>query len=99
AQGNPDEALRQFNRALAAWTTPDMASVQAAMLARKGYYRQALAHLDYYESLPKHVSRPGSGMPWLHERVLERQGYWPHEMAVLRGKLREEIAKQARPPH
>jgi len=68
--------------------------VQASMLARKGYYRQALAHLDYYDSLPKRASRPGGGMPWLHERVLERQGYWPHEFAVLRGKLREEIAKQ-----
>jgi hypothetical protein len=93
AQGNPDEALRQLDRALAARTTPDMAAGQAAMLARHGYYRQALAHLDYYDSLPARSARPGAGMPWLHALVLERQGYWPREFAVLRGKLREEIAK------
>jgi hypothetical protein len=31
-------------------------------------------------------------MPQLHAWILEKQGYWPHEMAVLRAKLRAEIA-------
>jgi hypothetical protein len=32
-------------------------------------------------------------MPWLHQQIVERQGYWPREMAILRSKLREEIGK------
>jgi len=94
ARNDPREALRQYDRALAAWTTPDLAATQAAMLARNGHYREALAHLDYYDSLPRRRSRPTAGMPWVHEQVLEHQGYWPNEFAVLRAKLREEIARQ-----
>jgi hypothetical protein len=93
AENKPDDALRQLDLALAASATPDRAAVQASMLASKGYYRQALAHLDHYDALPKRVSRPGDGMAWLHQWILERQGYWPNEFAVLRAKLREEIAK------
>jgi tetratricopeptide (TPR) repeat protein len=94
ANNDAQEASRQFDRALAAWTTPDLAAAQASMLARNGHYREALAHLDYYDTLPRRRSRPAAGMPWVHEQVLERQHYWPHEFAVLRAKLREEIARQ-----
>jgi tetratricopeptide (TPR) repeat protein len=92
-RGDPDEALRYLERALAARATPDMAALQATMLARAGHYRQALTLLDYFETLPQRKIAPSAGMPWLHQRILERQGYWPREMAILRSKLREEIGK------
>jgi protein O-mannosyl-transferase len=31
--------------------------------------------------------KPGFGMPWLHEWVLKRQHYWPHELDHLRHQL------------
>jgi hypothetical protein len=70
-----------------------MAALQATTLARAGHYRQALTLLDYFETLPQRKIAPSAGMPWLHQRILERQGYWPREMAILRSKLREEIGK------
>jgi tetratricopeptide (TPR) repeat protein len=91
---HPDEALAHFDRALAAFTTPDAAARQASMLAESGAYEQALAHLDTYERLKPQVHKPGAGMPWLHAKVLEWQGYWPFEMALLRKKLRAAIAER-----
>jgi hypothetical protein len=88
----PELALLHFDRALAAFTTPDMAARQASQLASSGYYRQALAHLDYYEAIKSRRHRPGFGMPRLHAKVLEWDGYWPREMAILRQKLQVEIA-------
>jgi hypothetical protein len=87
----PDIALQHFNRALAAFTTPDVAARQVSTLARNGYFRQALQHLDNYERLKSNIRLPGRGMPRLHAKVLEWQGYWPHEMAALRMKLHAEI--------
>jgi tetratricopeptide (TPR) repeat protein len=90
----PDIALQHFDRALAAFTTPDVAAQQASLLASNGYYQQALAHLDTYERLKGQVRRPGRGMPQLHAKVLEWEGYWPHEMVVLRSKLDVAIAQR-----
>jgi len=67
------------------------------MLASDGYYSQALAHLDLYERVRKDAPKPGLGMPWLHARVLERQDYWPGEIAQLRYRLLKEI--DAQPTH
>lgn len=91
----PDLALLHFNHALAVSVTPDAAAGQAGMLASSGYYEQALAHLDTYERLKSNVRTPGLDMSWLHARVLDWQGYWPYEMAVLRGKLHAAIADRA----
>ncbi len=91
-QQKPWDALAHFDRALAMVTTPDVAARQAAMLAEAGYYEQALAHLDEYERLKDRVRQPGWGMAWLHAKVLEREGYWPFEMARLRQKLHSAIA-------
>ncbi|MFA6985802.1 MAG: tetratricopeptide repeat protein [Arenimonas sp.] len=87
----PELALHHFNIALRAFTTPDVAARQASLLASNGYYEQALAHLDAYERLRGQVQRPRKGMPYLHAKVLEWQGYWAFEMAVLRAKLHGEI--------
>jgi hypothetical protein len=59
-----------------------------------GAYAEALAHLDTYEQVKDEVARPGPGMGWVHARVLERQGYWPKEMDILRGKLRAQLAAE-----
>ncbi len=91
----PDHALEHFDRALAVFITPDAAARQTALLASNGYFEFALAHLDTYERLKDKAIKPGFGMPWLHERVLQRQGYWPREMAVLRDKLHAEIDARA----
>jgi hypothetical protein len=89
----PEIALQHFDRALASHTTPDVAARQASMLASSDYYEQALAHLDNYERLKDRVHRPGLDMSWLHAKVLEWEGYWPFEMALLRKKLHAAIAE------
>ena len=91
-RGNPQLALEHFNRALSAFTTPDAAARNVGFLASAGYYSQAMAHLDFYERIKPLQQRTSMGMPWLHSRVLEWQGYWPREMAILRAKLEVEIA-------
>lgn len=98
ARRKPDAALRHFDRALLAFTTPDVAARQASLLASNGDYRQALLHLDTYEQLKSRVLPPSPGMPRIHAKVLQWQGYWPHEMAVLRGKLHDEINRQPADP-
>jgi hypothetical protein len=98
AWGDGPGALRHFDSALLAHPTPDVAARQAAMLARHGRYREALAHIDLYERERVRMQAPARGMPWLHAWVLDRQGYWPREMAVLRAKLHAEIAATAVAP-
>jgi tetratricopeptide (TPR) repeat protein len=94
ARGRPDEALAHFDRALRARPSPDTAARQAVMLAEHEYFAQALAHLDTYEGLRDRVPPPRPGMDWLHQRVLDAQGYWPHEMQHLRAGLREALREQ-----
>jgi tetratricopeptide (TPR) repeat protein len=85
-RGKYDQALAHYDRALAAFVTPDVAARQAALLASNGAYAQALAHLDQFERLEPRQASPRSGMAWLHAKVLAWQGYWPREMGILRGK-------------
>ena len=87
----PDLALKHFNLSLWAYPTPDVAARQASMLARNGYFAQALAHLDAYERVKSQVATSRPGMPRIHAYLLRRQNYWPHEMSVLRAKLQAEI--------
>jgi tetratricopeptide (TPR) repeat protein len=87
ARGDAGAALDHFNAAFLAFPTADVAARQAAMLARAGDYRQALAHLDLYESRKRQLQPPGWGMPRVHRWVLQRENYWPREMALLRAKL------------
>lgn len=87
ARHQPLEALRHFNAALSASISPDLAARDVSALAGAGYYREALAHLDYFGSLRSQIGQPRPGMPTLHAWVLETQGYWDHELGVLRMKL------------
>jgi tetratricopeptide (TPR) repeat protein len=97
ARRQPQLALEHFNVALRAAPSPDTAARQAVMLAEGGYYAQALAHLEVYESLRGQLRKPSRGMPRVHGWGLERQGYWPHEMAVLRAGLQHELRAQGTP--
>jgi len=96
ARGDAAAALREFRNALDAWPTPDAAAQPSALLASSGHPAEGLALLDHYASIaPLRKRATGWNMPHLHQWVLERQGYWPHEFAELRHKMREDIA--ARP--
>lgn len=88
-------ALAHFNAALAARVSPDLAARQVVMLASAGYFQEALRHLDEYEALSPRARKASGGMRRLHEWVLERQGYWPRELGLLRQQLRAEIRKGA----
>jgi hypothetical protein len=95
ARGDAAGALRQFELALRAWPTPDAAAQQSALLASNGHPAQGLALLDRYATLESERKRAnGWNMPRLHQWVLERQGYWPHEFAELRRKMREDLSAQ-----
>ena len=94
----PDEALAHFRAALRSRVNPDFAARMIAFLATQGYYAQALALLESYESLEGRRAKPRLGMARLHELVLERQSFWPHEFGELRRKLRAEIDSASRAP-
>ena len=91
AQNQPDVALQHYDTSLLAAVNPGVAARQAAELANEGYYEQALAHLDTYARNQERQPPPPAGMPRVHARVLEWQGYWPNELAVLRSRLHAAI--------
>lgn len=86
AERRPTHALGEFNRALEKLPRPETALSQAATLAVAGYPSLGLAHLNYLATLPP-PSKPGFGMPRIHAWVLQRQGYWQHEVVYLRRSL------------
>ncbi len=95
ARHDPAATLRYFNAALDQDVRPGAALEQAALLGAAGYPREGLAALDHYASVRQQQAKPGLGMPWLHAWVLQRQHYWPNEIARLRQTLRADAAKQA----
>ena len=90
ARGKPQIALVEFNRAIDAWPTPQAAAQQAAMLATRGCYAEALAHLDYFARMPAPRRVQGWSMSRLHAMVLDRQDFWPSEMAILRERIADD---------
>ena len=95
ARGDAGSALQEFRNALDAWPTPGAAAQQSALLASSGHPAQGLALLDHYAAIePLRKRASGWSMPRLHQWVLDRQGYWPHELAELRRKMREDLAAQ-----
>jgi hypothetical protein len=87
AQHQQDAALADFTRALDLQVRPDMALQAAATLGAAGYPTQGLRLLDHYRQIQKNAMPPGIGMPMLHEWVLVRENYWPHELAHLQLQL------------
>ena len=83
----PDQALSYFMQALDQNVRPGMALEAAARLGSLGYPALGLQMLDHYEQVQDKSAPPGFGMPMVHEWVLSRQQYWPHELAHLRQAL------------
>lgn len=88
AQHHPEAALADFQQALDLQVRPGMALEAAATLGAAGYPRQGLLMLDHYERVRKNAMPAGFGMPMLHQWVLVRENYWPHELAHLSKQLR-----------
>ncbi|HTV84493.1 MAG TPA: tetratricopeptide repeat protein [Dyella sp.] len=94
-RGDPNAALADFNQALDLQPRVSTALAQAALLGSMGFPRQGLAHLDHYEMV-KHLAKPAAfGMPRLHAWVLEKQLYWPKELAHLSATLSGDATAQA----
>jgi hypothetical protein len=93
--GDANAALFEFNRALDEDAQISMALQQAALLGSSGFPRQGLAHLDHYERVKKDAAKTSMGMPSVHAWVLERQHYWPDELAHLRDTLNKDAVHQA----
>jgi hypothetical protein len=91
-RAQPDAALAEFERAFAEAPSPAVLARHIAALANQGYPMHALRHLDAHRDVASSIPAKPAGMPWLHARVLHAQGYWPHEIEVLRGKLLDDIA-------
>jgi hypothetical protein len=93
--GDANTALFEFNRALDEDAQISMALQQAALLGSSGFPRQGLAHLDHYERVKKDAAKTSMGMPSIHAWVLEREHYWPDELAHLRDTLNKDAVHQA----
>lgn len=87
------QALIWFDDALRREPGPAVALEQAARLGATGHPREGLAHLDFYDTLEVPQVRPNEGMRWLHALLLDKQGYWPHELTVLRATLTRDSLK------
>lgn len=90
--GDADAALDLFDRAVAAAPEPASALRQAVSLASAGHPSLGVRHLDYFRHLPRPPQAQRNGMPALHAWLLERQSYWPREIARLRATLVAEAA-------
>lgn len=88
AQGREGEALQRFDEALAEQPSATIALSQAAALGGANHASLGLRHLEYFKRLPlARPPSPSTGMPWLHAVVLEKQGYWQHELDHLQSEL------------
>ncbi|WP_325368530.1 tetratricopeptide repeat protein [Dyella sp.] len=94
-QGDAERALNDFNHALDLQVRIAAALGQAALLGSAGYPRLGLAHLDHYEAESNREAQPDFGMPRVHAWVLQRQQYWPREVAHLRATLQQDATQQA----
>lgn len=97
SRGDAAAALKAFDKALAFSPAPQVALEQAADLGRAGAPELGLKHLAYFQTLPPPPGRgPSTAMAWLHDRVLERQGYWQNEIDHLKAALTEGSRAQAK---
>ncbi len=81
---DPARAVKHFRASLLAQVEPQVAAAQATLLIDAGYHREAMQHLDFYESIADRAAPAAWGMPRVHEWLLRRQGYWPDVFARLR---------------
>lgn len=98
AQGNADLALQYFDQALDQQVTPQTALDQAALLGAAGFPKQGLAHLDYYQDKGHVTAKVDFGMPSVHVWLLQREQYWPQELARLRTTLSSDDSHHLQAP-
>lgn len=97
ATDRPQQALDDFDAALAASPNPGTALNQAAKLGASGYSIYGLRHLDFAQTQLPHA-KTDFGMPSIHSWVLQRQHYWQHETAYLRTILTSDAAARRDKP-
>ncbi len=97
ARHQPDVALANYLRALDLQIRPGFALEAAARLGAAGYPTQGIQLLDHYQQEKDQVIPPDFGMPTVHEWVLTRQNYWPHELEHLRAILLEQAKEHPAP--
>jgi hypothetical protein len=97
AEHRPYAALTEFEKALDLQVRPAFALQAAATLGAAGSPALGLQLLDHYRQVQGNIAAPGIGMPMLHEWVLTRQNYWPHELARLQATLQAD-AEAKLPP-
>lgn len=85
--GDAEGALTSFDAGLNILPTPAKALRQAAILADAGRPDLGLRHLDRCTPTCGEPPSWNAGMPALHARLLESQGYWENEITQLRGAL------------
>ncbi len=90
ARAQPEQALIEFDHAIAQWPRPEIALKQAALLASAGRPDLGLRHLDSFAAYPQHSKRFGLSAAQLHVWLLDQSGYWQHELARLRSLLAAE---------
>jgi hypothetical protein len=95
-QQQPQAAFQAFSAALLAQPRAATALEQAAMLGSAGQQGLALCELDLWERQPQIPAATGLSMARLHDWVLQRQQYWPHEIAHLRAALRHDLPADQR---
>ena len=88
-EGQAERALQIFNAALRLNPDPSIALKQAATLGNADQPRLGLKHMEYFARQQHALTPPRPGMPMLHAWVLQKQGYWPHEVNQLRNSLEQ----------
>jgi hypothetical protein len=91
ADQQPEAAFHFFADALLTSPLPGTALEQAATIGTAGQQRLALCELALWEEQPKAKSSAGISMSRLHDWVLQRQQYWPHEITSLKAALQRDL--------
>lgn len=96
AQQDPLPAYQHFAAALLAHPTPGTALEQAAILGNAGQQKLAVCELELWEKQPAMPSEAGLTMARLHEWILQKQNYWPNEVAHLKMALIQDMPTEQR---
>lgn len=96
AEQQPQMAYQYFVASLKAQPAPSAALEQAATLGTAGHQKLALCQLELLDQMPKETGNKRIAMARLHEWVLQRQNYWPHEIESLKKALTDDIPADQR---
>lgn len=94
--GQPQQALTEFEEVLATSPNASTAFEQANVLDNAGHPELALELLNRYAALPDPV-RPSMGMAYFHAWILSRQGHWQSRLDALRRSLERQMGLKTQP--